>query len=448
MNTPNEKVGILGAGLVGSLLSLYLKRRGYDVELYERRGDMRRHGYVGGRSINLAMSERGWNALRAVGIADEIFKVGLPMSGRLMHNLDGTETYQPYGKEGQAIFSVSRGALNQKLVEMAEAEGVKIRFDYRATQVDLNNGVAQVVQTGSLIPQMVPKDIWFGADGSGSAMRMAMQVQDRFEYSQTYIDHGYKEFEIKPNADGSWKMRHDVLHIWARGNFMMIALPNPGGDFTLTLFFPWHGPLSFAAIQTDAQIQHFFSEYFPDLQQLMPDYVQQFKEHVTSSLVTVKCGPWVNGKCALIGDAAHAIVPFYGQGMNCGFEDVFQLDQYLAQGATLTEVLGPWAAARKPNADAIAELAMINFVEMRDKVNDQRFLLQKKIEAQFATLYPDKWLPMYSQVTFTNTPYAQALANGLQQDKLMQPILDLPHAEQIPNDGELVKQIWEAHISK
>jgi len=422
-----QKIAIAGAGLVGSLLSIYLAKRGYDVTLFERRGDMRKKGYEGGRSINLALSNRGLKALEEVGLAEEIKKVAIPMHGRVMHNRQGQLTFQPYGKEGQYINSVSRSALNVVLMNEAERQGVKIFFDQRITKVDLDKTVLSVDSGQSTIDRSF--DYIIGADGAFSAVRGAMQITDRFDYSQDYIDHGYKELHIPPGAGGAFQLEKNALHIWPRESFMMIALPNPDGSFTCTLFFPFEGSPSFDKLKTSADVQEFFQSTFPDAVALMPDLLKDFNANATSSLITVKCYPWVKNKTLLIGDAAHAIVPFFGQGMNAGFEDCRLLNNLL-ESKKLSDVLNQFQLERKKDTDAIAQLALDNFIEMRDLVADADFLLRKKIEAHLHKLFPQRWVPLYSMVTFyESVPYSTAYETGQKQKRIMDEVMKQPGIE-------------------
>jgi kynurenine 3-monooxygenase len=413
---------VLGAGLVGSLLSIYLKRRGFEVDVYERRSDMRSGGNYGGRSINLALSDRGFAALEKVGIDNEIRKVGIPMHGRMIHNLDGSLSFQPYGKEGQSIYSVSRSGLNYKLMDLAEAEGVRIHFNLRCNDVDLQEKTLHFEHNETRQKLSLQYEQLFGTDGAFSALRSSMMKTDRFEYSQDYLPHGYKELTIPPTEDGSFAMEKNALHIWPRGHFMMIALPNPDGSFTCTLFFPYEGSPSFSEINTPADLMAFFETYFNDAIPLMPTLVEDYFANPTPSLVTTRCFPWKYADNAvLLGDAAHAIVPFYGQGMNAGFEDVRVFDELFEQiGDNWESLFDAFQHTRKPDGDAIATLAKNNFVEMRDKVADPQFILQKKIEARIHARYPDKWIPLYSMVTFSpKMRYSEALQKGQFQDQLM-----------------------------
>ena len=426
-----DSVTIMGAGLVGSLLSLYLARRGHTVQVFERRPDPRRADVQEGRSINLALSDRGWKALGGVGVANDIRHVGIPMSGRVMHDVHGNLTRQPYGHEGQAIYSVNRGHLNRRLLDLAEGQtGVTVRFGQQCLGIDLKAKELRLRDTETREEHVAPYQRLFGTDGAFSAVRAAMQRTDRFDYSQNFLDYGYKELTIAPGSDGAWQLEKNALHIWPRGQYLMIALPNLDGSFNCTLFFPFEGPESFAALQTPAEVTAFFTRVFPDATPLMPTLTEEFFAHPTGSLVTVRCFPWKYGAdVLLLGDAAHAIVPFYGQGMNAGFEDCTVLNQLLDQhgDAAWATVFAEFQAQRKPNNDAMADLAIYNFVEMRDRVADPRFLLQKKIEAKISAQFPGRWVPLYSQVTFSDTPYAEAWAAGQRQDAIMARLM--PHIQ-------------------
>lgn len=419
-----SKITMAGAGLVGALQAIYLKKRGFDVEIFERRSDMRANRISAGRSINLALSDRGFKGLEGVGIAQEIRDIGIPMHGRMIHDIKGNLSFQPYGKEGQAIYSVSRGGLNCKLMDLAEREGVKIHFEHACTGVDLDNATLYLDHQGN--EKIVKSDLIIGTDGAYSEVRQRMQKLPRFNFSQYYIEHGYKELTIPPTADGGFRMEKNALHIWPRGEFMLIALPNQDGSFTCTLFFPFEGERSFASLDTEDKVMNFFNEIFPDAVPLMPNLKEEYFANPTSAMVIVKCFPWTfEDKVLLMGDASHAIVPFYGQGMNSGFEDcsVFAEMYDSGQYVTWIDLLKAFEKSRKPNTDAIAELALRNFIEMRDKVADAYFVYQKQIEAWFSDLHPDKWIPLYSMVTFSHLPYDYALKNGEKQDKIMQDVI-------------------------
>lgn len=421
-----KSIAISGAGLVGSLTAIYLKKRGYDVTVFERRHDMRKSGAEGGRSINLALSNRGIRALEEVGLADELRKVAIPMHGRMMHDKQGKLSSFAYGKEGQFINSVSRSGLNIVLMNKAEKLGVQFRFDQRIQKVDFEK--TQLFVEGKSGEAF---DLIIGADGAFSAVRGSFQFTDRFDYEQDYIDHGYKELHIPPGANGSFQLEKNYLHIWPRESFMMIALPNPDGSFTCTLFFPFDGNPSFDMLKTNADVEKFFEETFPDAKRLMPSLLEDFNTNPTSSLVTIKCYPWVRNKTLLIGDAAHGIVPFYGQGMNAGFEDCRVLNDLLNQhGDNWMVVLPEFQKLRKPDADAIAQLALDNFIEMRDLVADADFLLRKKIEGKLYELFPDKWVPLYPMVTFMdNMRYSDALRTGQKQKLIMDEVMKTKNLE-------------------
>lgn len=425
-------VAIVGAGLVGSLLAVYMRRRGYEVDVYERRADIRKQSAYAGRSINLALSDRGIAALEDVGLMERVKPITIPMHGRQIHPLDGKEVYQPYGASGQYINSVSRGDLNRSLVSLAEEVGARVHFEHRCIRIDWDKNQIAFEQTGGQ-EVLVRPDLIFAADGAFSAARLQHQMQhDRFQYQQSYIDFGYKELTIPAGADGRFQMEPNALHIWPRKNYMLIALPNPDGSFTCTLFFPFEGDPSFESLRTKDQVLAFFQRDFPDALQLMPDVVDQYFANPTSSLVTIKCFPWIrDGRFALIGDAAHAIVPFFGQGMNCGFEDCFVLNTLMDKhGDDWDAILQEYQSLRKPDGDAIAQLALNNFLEMRDRVADPQFLLQKKIEARIHARHPEKWVPAYAQVTFSpQIRYSEALANSLRQEAIMQEVMARPDIE-------------------
>jgi kynurenine 3-monooxygenase len=428
----SKHIAIVGAGLVGSLLSIYLSKRGYRVSVFERRADMRKSEGDMGRSINLALSTRGIRALEEVNLADEIKQVAIPMHGRVMHDTSGKLTFQPYGKQGQFINSISRSGLNIVLMEKAEACGAKLFFSQRCNHVNLSE-TSLTLEHVDGTSETKHFDLILGADGAYSAVRSAMQITDRFDYSQDYLDHGYKELHIPPGDTGQFVLEKHALHIWPRESFMMIALPNPDGSFTCTLFFPFDGDRSFQALSTEAKIQSFFHEVFPDAVRHMPELLHDFTSNPTGSLVTVKCFPWLRNKTLLIGDAAHGIVPFYGQGMNAGFEDCRILNQLLDKYRDdWTKVLPSFQIMRKKDTDVIAQLALDNFIEMRDLVADPEFLLRKKIEAKLHELFPDKWIPLYSMVTFhDNISYSQAHNTGQKQKKIMDSVMANPRiAEQ------------------
>lgn len=443
-NMQQKEITIVGAGLVGSLLSIYLAKRGHKVSIYERRNDMRKEQMSAGRSINLALSDRGLLALEKVGLADTIKEISIPMHGRYIHNADGSHAYQPYGKEGQFINSVSRATLNMKLMDLAEEHGVHIIFNQKCSNVDWKNDTV-TFEDGNAQQTTSNFQLLFGSDGAFSAARLQHQLHhNKFDYQQYYIDCAYKELTIAPTKDGGFALEKNALHIWPRKDYMMIALPNLDRTFTCTLFFPFEGEHSFSNLDTKEKAAAFFERTFPDAVPLMPDYVNEFFHNPTSSLVTVKCFPWVrDDKFALIGDAAHAIVPFFGQGMNAGFEDCRILDELIeTNGDDWAAILQQYQTLRKPDADAIADLAVGNFTEMRERTADPKFLLQKKIEAKLHSKYPDQWIPAYSQVTFSpHIRYSEALLRGQKQEAIMQGIMQHPDIENRWESDEVERMI-------
>ena len=432
-----RQVTILGAGLVGSLLAILMRRRGYPVTIYERRPDMRKAAIGAGRSINLAMSTRGWGALELAGLKEAMEPIAIPMKGRFLHQPDGSTAFQPYGRNGEAIYSVSRGELNKQLMSLAEQNGAEIRFNQRCSRVDVAANTIYLEETAdsgntpsnqlamSNSQSAIAADLLFGADGAFSALRTSYSHMERVSSSQQYIEYGYKELNIAAGDGGSWQMEKQALHIWPRGKFMLIALPNTDGSFTCTLFMPFEGPDSFSALSDADAIKAFFEKHFADAIPLMPDYLEQFSTNPVASLITTHISQWhVGDKSALIGDAAHAIVPFYGQGMNAGFEDCSVLNRLMdAHGEDWSAIMNEYQRLRKPAGDAVAQLALLNFTEMRDKVADPRFLQRKKIEKEIGIRYPEQFTSVYELVSFSHTPYATALQCIAAQDKLLERIM-------------------------
>jgi kynurenine 3-monooxygenase len=422
-----QTVTLIGAGLNGPLLALGLVRRGFKVEIYERRPDMRRVPISAGRSINLALSVRGIHALAEAGLWRDMKKIIIPMKGRMMHSVRGELTFQPYGKdESEVINSISRADLNVALMEAAEAQGVRIFFQQRCVGVDLHTGSIQLRDEISGNERSVETDVVIGCDGSASAIRSEMLKGMRFNFSQKYLDYGYKELTIPAGPDRKHVLETNALHIWPRGNYMLIALPNVDATFACILFLPFEGQDSFAELASRQAVREFFESRFPDALPLMPHLVQNFFANLTGAMVTIKCSPWhVAGKVLLLGDAAHAIVPFFGQGINCGFEDCTVLLQLLDQSPGNWErTFREFEQARKVNTDAIADLAVENFVEMRDRVADPRFLFRKKVELALEAKYPEIFVPKYSMVTFHRIPYGTAKRRGEIQDHLLAELCD------------------------
>ena len=419
-----QRFTLIGSGLAGGLLGAYLGRRGYDVDLYERRADPREGNIVGGRSINLAVSTRGIHALEQIGIADEALRHAIPMRGRMIHDKSGGLHFAQYDVDpNKHINSIGRAALNTTVIEAAQRyPNVRVHFNHRCTDVDLDEATAHLLNTETNTTSAVRTDAVIGVDGSFSAVRQSMQRKiEKFEYDESYLAHGYKELTIPPAADGSWRMEKNALHIWPRRSFMMIALPNPDGSFTCTLFWEFKGPRSFESTKTDDDVRRFFDEEFPDAVPLMPALLEDYRENPTGSLVTIRCAPWYyKDKVALVGDAAHAVVPFYGQGMNAAFEDCVVLDECLAEfpdnrGRAFAE----YFSQRKENADALADLAVENFIEMRDKTASRAFRAKKKLDHLLEGFLPGVYLPLYAMVTFTRIPYAEAERRARRQDRIV-----------------------------
>lgn len=420
-----RSVTILGAGLVGSVLAVLLRKKGYEVNIYERRPDMRKSTIGAGKSINLAMSNRGWKALELAGLRADIESIAIPMPGRYLHQQDGSSAFQAYGKNGEAIYSVSRGELNKKLMDLAEQHGANIHFNQRCNHVDVATNTIHLQEENGT-EQSLQCDLLFGADGAFSSLRTAYSYLDRTNFSQYYVEAGYKELNIPAGSNGTWLIEKNALHIWPRNNYMMIALPNIDGSFTCTLFFPFEGDPSFSSIKIDEEIKTFFEKQFPDAVPLMPTLLEDFRHNPVSSLITVKIFPWkYEDKSCLIGDAAHAIVPFYGQGMNAGFEDCTVLFELMEKyGDDWATILDQYQTLRKPNGDAVAELALNNFIEMRDKVADPVFLERKKIEKELGLRYQGRFNSVYEMVSFSHTPYSYALHCTKAQDWLLGQIME------------------------
>jgi kynurenine 3-monooxygenase len=422
-----ETISLIGAGLNGPLLALGLVKRGFRVEIYERRPDMRRVRISAGRSINLALSTRGIHALTQAELWNDMRKIIIPMKGRMMHSATSELTFQPYGKdEAEVINSISRAELNIALMNAAQEQGVTIHFEQRCTGIDLKSGTLQLRDERTGEDRTLASNVVIGCDGSASAIRGEMLRTNRFNFSQQYLDYGYKELTIPSGRDGKHVLQASVLHIWPRGNYMLIALPNVDGTFACILFLPFEGRDSFAQLTTSSAVSTFFQSRFPDATPLMPDLADHFFANATGTMVTIKCAPWhVEGRSLLLGDAAHAIVPFFGQGINCGFEDGTCLLELLDRhGADWHRVFCEFESARKSNTDAIADLAVENFVEMRDRVADPRFLFRKKVELALEAKYPRLFVPKYAMVTFHRIPYATALKRGQVQDRMLTELCD------------------------
>jgi kynurenine 3-monooxygenase len=423
MPNATEKITLVGAGLAGSLLAIFLARRGLQVDVYERRPDLRQVDSSAGRSINLAMSTRGIYALQQVGLYEAVERLIIPMRGRVIHPIAGPLHFQPYGQDAaEVLHAISRADLNKALLQAAEAcPGVRIFFHEQCRGVQVNTGVLTLYNTTTGTARSVPIERVIGTDGSASAIRTSLLSVGRFNFSQEYLAHGYKELLIPPGPDGGFQIEKHALHIWPRGTYMLIALPNLDGSFTCTLFLPFEGENSFASLASPDTVCTFFQQQFPDTVPLLPDLVEQFFGNPTGALVTIKCFPWhVGNRVLLLGDAAHAMVPFYGQGMNCAFEDCTVLDACMAQYHPDWErIFREFEQRRKEHTDAITDMAISHFIEMRDRVADTKFLLQKRLELELERKYPEIFIPQYAMVTFRRIPYAVAMRKGQVQEQIL-----------------------------
>ncbi len=447
-----ENILIIGAGLCGSLLALRLAQRGYHVEVYESRPDLRKTDISAGRSINLALSDRGLKALRLTKVEEKAKAICIPMKGRLMHDTESNTFESNYsGREGEYINSISRGDLNGILLTEAEKhENVSIHFNNRCLGVDIENNIATFESYQTKEQFTIEADVIFGTDGAGSSLRKSYEKQlSDFKISQEFLTHGYKELEIPADKKGSHQISKDHLHIWPRGDYMLIALPNMDGSFTVTLFLSFsEGKYNFENLNTKEKITEFFKEQFPDALALIPDILKEFENNPTGKLGTVKCLPWAyQGNTLLMGDAAHAIVPFYGQGMNASFEDVVVLDEVLNEfEGNWSIVFSEFQKRRKQDADAIADLAIDNYYEMRDHVANPLFKEKRKIEMDLEKNFPTVYFSKYSLVTFNSTiGYHQAMNQGRAQDKTL---LALVEGNEVPTSLEMSKEELKIVLKK
>ena len=417
--TPGPRLTIVGAGLAGALLATLLARRGWQVDVFERRGDPRLHGYAGGRSINLALAERGLHALRQADADGAVLERAVMMRGRMVHPLHGEPQLQRYGRDdSEVIWSVSRGELNISLLDAAETAGATLHFDRGLASVDFDRKVATYNGDGGAHEH--PFEALLGCDGAGSTLRAQMGRHTDLGERTAWLEHGYKELEIPPAPDGGFRIEPNALHIWPRGGYMCIALPNTERTFTVTLFLPQEGSPSFATLPDVAAARAFFARDFGDALALIPDFDADWAAHPVGQLGTLRLRRWhLDGRALLLGDAAHAMVPFHGQGMNCAFEDAVALDRHLADGADFAAAFAAFEAERRPNAEAIQAMALENYVEMRDQVDDAGWLLQRALERVLAERHPGVFVPRYSMVSFTRVPYATALDRGRVQRALL-----------------------------
>jgi len=424
-----SEVTLVGGGLSGTLLALMLARRGLKVTVYERREDVRVEKIEEGRSINLALSVRGLHALKQVRLAEEVLAQTIPMRGRYIHPVHGECSLIPYGRKAdEVIHSVSRRGLNAQLLDaLGREKNATVYFHHRCTGYDLRTRALHIRDESTGREFNVEARVVIGTDGAASAVRLALMLHTKMNYSQEYLEHGYKELTIPPAADGGFRIEPNALHIWPRGGFMMIALPNLDRSFTCTLFLPHEGSTSFTQLAMSNlahAASYFFEKTFPDAVPLIPDLEHEFRHNPTGGLVTVRCSPWhLDGQVLLLGDAAHAIVPFFGQGMNCAFEDCEALmELFDAQGGRWYEIFPRFFATRKPNTDAIAQLALDNFVEMRDTSADPHFALKRQLEHILEERHPGQFVSKYAMVSFHRVPYAEALERGRVQDRVLMEI--------------------------
>jgi kynurenine 3-monooxygenase len=432
-------VAIVGGGLVGSLLAAFLLRRGMSVTVWERRSDPRRDSAEGGRSINLVVTSRGIQALRQVGLDRAVSEMTVAVTGRMVHEIEGKQTYQPYGRdESESNDSISRAGLNRLLIDEVERRGARFVFEHRLSDMDFSSGRMTFVDEASGASRVGEATVVFGADGAGSALRAAMQRLEGYKEAIEPLGHGYKELLIPADADGTYRIEKHALHIWPRGHIMLMALPNLEGSFTVTLYLPEEGAAGFDELRTPERVQTLFSKLFPDVIPLIPDLTERFFDNPAGSLGTVRCHPWHHdGRAALIGDAAHAIVPFFGQGMNCGFEDCTVLDALIERHGVgnWERILAEFTRDRKPHADAIADMALDNFVEMRDRVGDARFRLRKQVEHRLERDWPLEYRSRYSMVMYGVVPYRVAQEAGMIQQEILDELCDgLVSADTLDSD--------------
>ena len=424
-----RKITLIGAGLTGPLLATYLTQHGYEVDIYERRSDMRKETISAGRSINLAMSIRGIQALKEVGIYEKIKPLSIPMKGRMIHELDGSTHLQPYGqKEEEVICSVSRATLNMELMSLAEETGkIRIYFNQKCTQVDLDKKRFNVLNENTGEERDLSFQLIIGVDGSASAVRNSMVDRGEIQFTDIPLGHGYKELTIPPSNTGEFQLEPNALHIWPRGKFMLIALPNMDQSFTCTLFFPMEGETSFATVNSKEKIISLFEAYFPDSIPLLDSLTEEYRTNPTGVLGSVYCDPWHLGDSAvLLGDAAHAVVPFFGQGMNASFQDCTVLNGLIIEyGDDWRTILNKFSELHVKNGHAIADMAIENYIEMRDKVNDPQYIIRRKLELALENQFPDSFIPRYSMVSFHQIPYSKVYQRGNLQLKIIEALLDL-----------------------
>jgi kynurenine 3-monooxygenase len=421
------RVIVVGAGLVGALLSILLSKRGCEVEVFERLPDLRQSNVVNGRAINLTLCQRGYSALDCAGVGDIVRGLSVPVYGRMIHSVKGDLTFQPYGENREAIYSIMRNDLNRALLDYAELQcGVNFRFREKCLDVDLSGISVQMTNSGSGLTTQHTGDRVFGADGAHSVVRQHLQRASRFDYVQRYWEQGYKELSVPANAGHAWTEHRNALHLWPRRDYMLIGFPNLDGSFTCSLHLPYEGNSSFASITTSDALIDFFNGSFPDAVEAMPSLVEDFFSSQPSSMLTIKCSPWTHGnKLALVGDAVHSILPSYGQGANAGFEDCEVIYHCMEEyGDDWGRIFQEYESRRRPNTDAIADLCIEHFSELRDRVGDPKFILRKEIERKLTSACPELYQDLYYMITFTPIPYAEALRRNQAQTAIVDQILD------------------------
>lgn len=423
------KIALIGAGLAGCVLSIYLAKRGFKVDIYERRPDPRKSQNSEGRSINLTLSTRGIHVLKQVGLYEKIMKLAIPLKGRVIHSIKEELTFQPYGnKDNEVIYSMARNELNIALLKEVESyKNITIHFSQKCTGLEFETRELKLRDEISGQQTRVKTSTVIGTDGSASALRMDMLKRKGFNFSQSYLDHGYKELKIPAGENNKFLLERNALHVWPRGEYLLNGFPNLDGSFTCILFAPLQGDNSFESLNSDEKLLNFFQEQFPDAVDLMPTLVEDYFSNWTGSLVTIKCAPWsVDERALLLGDSAHAIVPFYGQGMNCAFEDCAYLDECIDKyGTDWQKVFQEFEKLRKVNTDAIADLSIENFTELREKVSDSKFLLKKKLELVIAQKYPKLFISKYSMLAFHRIPYSEARLQGRIQERILDELCEL-----------------------
>ncbi len=445
-----QKIHIAGAGLVGSLLAVMLGNRGYDVSVIERRPDPRLVDSESGRSINLALAARGIAALKTAGLMKEVKELLIPMKGRMLHLEDGSEVFSSYGQRpDEVIYSISRGELNVLMMDKAErSPPVNVQFNQKLESIDFERNVfsARSLLTGDSHEQ--PFELFIGADGAGSKTRRMLMPANGGRATAEFLDHDYKELEIPAGPDASYQIEPNALHIWPRGDFMLIALPNQNGSFTVTLFLPKEGPVSFQSLDDPAGVKPFFEKFFPSAIRLIPNLIQDFADNPVGRLGTVRCSPWhLTSKALILGDASHAIVPFHGQGMNAGFEDCSELNRLLDKhNDDWSRVLPEFDRIRRPNAEAIADMAIENYTTMRSSVIDPKFQLKKEVGFELEKRFPDRFMPRYSMVMFHLIPYAEAFKRGQLQRAILERLVDGKSSVDFI-DFDLAKELVEDQLS-